>query len=531
MSKTGGNAGLGDVIAMNDESLVADEIKAARTFPQLIRAAAAVYGDKPAITLADEGVEPETATFNDLDRKSAELARGLIARGVGKGSRIGFISGNGPNFAIMLAAIARTGAVAIPISTLIIGNELVRVLRQADLHGLILQRNFLGKDYVQRACEALPELLETDDPDLRIGRTPYLRWIASTGGDLPPTIHDLSWITDAASAVGEDLLEEMESEIHTTDQMVEIYTSGSMALPKGVKHNHGPVLFRAHYLRRMTGIPQGKESPAILPMFWIGGLMMYLMPNWTAGAHTLCGEKTLVNSRTAMGSVLSDEDLEAMSGAPQPWWGLGMSETLGPYSYGNEFRAKGWPACAPMDNFAERYDIRIADENDQPVGDGEIGEMQVRGYAVTPALHKIERDEYWTRDGYYHTGDMCLVEGTRIHFVNRGGDMIKTASSNVSPAEVEIEMQTLEGIHNAYVVGLPDHDRGQVVVAAVVPRDGATLDFTAIETELRKRMSSYKVPRFYVEIARDEVPMLHSNKVSKRLVEKLVAERLGREAS
>jgi len=516
---------------MSDETGVPEEIQAAKTFPQLIRAAAAAYGDEVAIRLEDEGVETETATFAELDRKSAELARGLIARGAGKGSRIGYISGNGPNFAIMLAAIARTGAVAIPISTLIRGNELVRVLRQADLHGLILQRSFLGKDYVERVCEALPELLETDDPELRIAKVPYLRWIATTGGNLPPTIHDLSWISDAASRVSEELLREMESEIHTTDQMVEIYTSGSMALPKGVKHNHGPVLFRTHYMRRMTKLIRGKESNAMLPMFWIGGLMMYLMPNWSAGAVSMCTERTLVNSRTAMGSVLSDEDLKMMSAAPEPWWGLGMSETLGPYSYGNEFRAKGWPVCAPMDNFADGYDIRIADEDNQPVGDGEIGEMQVRGYPVTPALHKIERSEYWTKDGYYHTGDMCLVEGSRVHFVNRGGDMIKTASSNVSPAEVEMEMQTLDGVHNAYVVGLPDKERGQIVVAAVVPREGAKLDFAEIEAELRKRMSSFKVPRLYVEITREEVPMLHSNKVSKRLIEKLLAEKLGREAA
>ncbi|MDG2002497.1 MAG: class I adenylate-forming enzyme family protein [Novosphingobium sp.] len=516
---------------MNGTPGVAEDVKAATTFPQLIRATAAAYGDDMAIRLEDEGVEIESASFAEIDRRSAELARGLIARGVGKGARIGFISGNGPNFAIMLAAIARTGAVAIPISTLIRGNELVRVLRQADLHGLILQRNFLGKDYVERVCEALPELLETQDPGLRIARTPYLRWIASTGDNLPPTIHDLSWITDGTSAVSEDLLREMESEIHATDQMIEIYTSGSMALPKGVKHNHGPVLFRAHYIARMAKLERGRELNAILPMFWIGGLMMYLMPNWTVGAVSLCTERTLVNSQTAMGSVLSDDDLKVLSVAPEPWWGLGMSETLGPYSYGTEFRAKGWPVCAPMDKFADRYEIRIADENDQPVGDGEIGEMQVRGYAVTPALHKIERSEYWTADGYYHTGDMCLVEGTRIHFVNRGGDMIKTASSNVSPAEVEMEMQTLETVHNAYVVGLQDKERGQIVVAAVVPRDGTTLDFAAIEAELKKRMSSYKVPRLYVEIARDEVPMLHSNKVSKRLVEKLLAERLGRETA
>ena len=172
--------------------------------------------------------------------------------------------------------------------------------------------------------------------------------------------------------------------------------------------------------------------------------------------------------------------------------------------------------------------MRIADENNQQVGDGELGALQIRGYPVTPGLHKIERDEYFTPDGYYCTGDMCLVDGARVHFIGRGGDMIKTASSNVSPAEVEMEMQALDTVHSAYVVGLPDQERGELVVAAVVPRDGATLDFAEIEAELKRRLSSYKVPRAYVAISREEVPMLHSNKVSKRMVAQLLAERLGR---
>ena len=315
--------------------------------------------------------------------------------------------------------------------------------------------------------------------------------------------------------------------MHPTDQMVEIYTSGSMALPKGVKHSHGPCMFRAGYVGQMTDLPRGKEILAFLPMFWIGGLMMYLLPDWKAGAKTVCGDRTLLNSQIAMGSVLAADDLKLM-GDNKPYWGLGMSETLGPYSYGDEIRAPGRPMCAPMDHFADRYEYASPTRTTWRWATAKIGEMQVRGYPVTTGLHKIERDLFFTADGYYHTGDMCLVEGTRIHFVGRSGDMIKTASSNVSPAEVELEMQSLEGVHNAYVVGLPDQQRGQLVVAAVVPREGATLDFGEIEAELRKRLSGYKVPRAYVEIAREEVPMLHSNKVSRRLVEKLMAEKLGR---
>jgi acyl-CoA synthetase (AMP-forming)/AMP-acid ligase II len=181
-----------------------------------------------------------------------------------------------------------------------------------------------------------------------------------------------------------------------------------------------------------------------------------------------------------------------------------------------------------LDHIADRYEVRVADTAGRPVAEGEIGEIQIRGYALTPGLHKVERDLYFTPDGFYHTGDLGLVQGSRILFTGRDGDMIKTASANVSPAEVEQEMQQLDGIHSAYVVGLPDTQRGQLVVAAVVPREGAELDFADIEGKLRQRLSSYKVPRAYVAITRAEVPMLLSNKVSRRQIERLMAQKLGR---
>lgn len=514
---------------MSANNGVLDDPRLANTFPQLVRAAAAAYGDDIAISFQGDTAPDESITFRDLDLRSAELAKGLIARGAGKGTRVGFICGNGPSFALLLAAIARIGAIAIPISTLIKSNELVRVLRQSDVSGLIVQRSLLGHDYVERLCDALPELRESDDPELRIARAPYLRWIVSTGEALPSSFNDMEFLTDAGGKVSEELLREIEAEVHTSDQMIEIYTSGSMALPKGVKHNHGPVLFRTHWLRMMISPQRGQQLNAILPMFWVGGLMMYLLPNWEVGATTVCTERTLNNSRIAMGSVLAAEDMQLMAAA-RPYWGLGMSETIGPYSWGDELRVPGYLMCAPMDHFADRYDVRVADEEGNQVGDGEVGEIQVRGYPVTTGLHKIEREEYFTPDGFYHTGDMGLVEGSRVHFVGRNGDMIKTMGSNVSPAEVEMELQALEGVHSAYVVGLPDKERGQLVVAAVVPREGAKLDFADIEATLRKRLSSYKVPRAYVEITREEVPMLHSNKVSRRQIETLMASKLGRDS-
>jgi acyl-CoA synthetase (AMP-forming)/AMP-acid ligase II len=130
--------------------------RSARTMPELIRAAAAAYGEAPAVTLTADTIPDDALTFAELDARSAQLARGLLARGVGKGSRIGFIFGNSPSFALMFAAITRIGAIAIPISTLVKGNELVRILRQSDVAGLIVQRSLLGRDYADRIIEALP---------------------------------------------------------------------------------------------------------------------------------------------------------------------------------------------------------------------------------------------------------------------------------------------------------------------------------------------------------------------------------------
>lgn len=509
---------------MHDPSI---DPKTATTFPQLVRAAAAAYGDRVALRLTGETIPDDSISFAELDRRSAELARGLIAQGAGKGSRIGFIYGNSPSFALLLAAITRVGAIAVPISTLIKANELIRVLRQSDVGGLITQRILLGHDYVDRLCDALPGLREGGGPELRLAQAPYLRWIASSGEGLPASIRDLGDIIADAASVDDSLLRAVEAEVHPTDQMIEIYTSGSMALPKGVKHNHGPILFRTHYLREKMQIPSAAEIPATLPMFWVGGLMMFLMPAWEIGSTVVCTEGTSTNSRAAMGSVLSDEDLKAMArGAVN--WALGMTESIGPYSYGDEFRAEGFPVCAPIDHVADGYEMRVVDEEGRAVGDGEIGEIQLRGYPITPGLHKIEASYNFTDDGFYRTGDQGLIEGRRIHFVGRSGDMIKTAGSNVSPAEVEMELQQLDGVHSAYVVGLPDAERGQLVAAAVVPRDGMELDFAALQAELRRRISSFKVPRAYVAITRPEVPMLPSNKVARRQIADLLVQRLGR---
>jgi O-succinylbenzoic acid--CoA ligase len=151
---------------------------------------------------------------------------------------------------------------------------------------------------------------------------------------------------------------------------------------------------------------------------------------------------------------------------------------------------------------------------------GEPGEILVSGPTVTPG--------YWRnpaatarafRDGWLHTGDVGrLDEDGFLYVIDRRDDLIVSGGENVYPAEVEGHLLQHPCIEHASVVGLPDPEWGQMVTAAVVPRDG----FVASEVEawLRQRLAGYKVPRRWIAV--DALPATASGKVQRHLVREIV---------
>jgi acyl-CoA synthetase (AMP-forming)/AMP-acid ligase II len=146
-----------------------DDPTMAGTFPELIRAMTEAYGDKPAVVLGDD-----VLTYRRLEERSAHLAGWLLTHGVGKGIRVGILYANGPRWAVAWAASTRIGAVAVSLSTFSRPPELARVVRHADLHGLISQPAFLSQDFVGLLEQALPQLRD-QSAVLRIADAPFLR--------------------------------------------------------------------------------------------------------------------------------------------------------------------------------------------------------------------------------------------------------------------------------------------------------------------------------------------------------------------
>jgi fatty-acyl-CoA synthase len=163
-------------------------------------------------------------------------------------------------------------------------------------------------------------------------------------------------------------------------------------------------------------------------------------------------------------------------------------------------------------------EIRVVDPvSGRPLPRGEVGEFRVKGY-VTPGYY---RDAEQTRaafdaDGYFVTGDLGLIgEDGRVRFRGRLKEIIKTGGINVAPLEVEAVLMTHADVKQAHVVGIPDRDRGELVVAAVELHAGATATAEALTAFCREHLASYKVPARVVFRTADEFPRTPTGKVQK----------------
>jgi acyl-CoA synthetase (AMP-forming)/AMP-acid ligase II len=189
---------------------------------------------------------------------------------------------------------------------------------------------------------------------------------------------------------------------------------------------------------------------------------------------------------------------------------LGMTETLGPHLVDHEGADLKEDQRGSFGRPVPGMEHQVVD-----------GELWVRGGSVMAGLHKREREDVFTPDGWYRTGDAGHFDDDgHFFFTGRMGDLVKSAGTNVSPREVEVALEAEPEVTRAVVVGIPAGSRGEDVAAAVVARHVTAADLAA---RLRETLSSYKVPRHLVVLADDdELPWLDSGKVDRRAL----AERL-----
>ena len=145
--------------------------------PVFLRHLTESYGDRPLIVLGDHRM-----SFDEVERHSARLARALLARGAGKGTRVGLLMPNGPDWVVAWLAVTRIGALLVPINTFFQKRELGWILRHSDVQILLTARSFLSHDYVERLEACVPELSKCSHSELWLPSLPSLRTVVVWGG-------------------------------------------------------------------------------------------------------------------------------------------------------------------------------------------------------------------------------------------------------------------------------------------------------------------------------------------------------------
>ena len=255
--------------------------EASSTFPELLAAMVRERTDHPALILAEE-----TLTYADLDRRSARMAKALLAGGAGKGTRIGLLAPDGALFLTTFYAALRIGALVTPISTLTTPPELAHILRTSDAQLLVGARRFLGNDFAANLEAALPGLGDAGPGTLWLTGAPHLRsiWLDDTVGH--PWAGPVDELSARASEVDDELLAAVEAEVSPADDAFVVYTSGSTATPKAVVHGQRSLVSKPRALAPIFLMNGDDRTLSLLPAFWLGGI--------AAALQVLCTGGTLV---------------------------------------------------------------------------------------------------------------------------------------------------------------------------------------------------------------------------------------------
>ncbi|WP_448575748.1 o-succinylbenzoate--CoA ligase [Thermomicrobium sp.] len=462
--------------------------------------------DRPALVWRDR-----VWSFAALAAAADEAARRLAGLGVQAGDRVAVLLANRPEFVQLVHAVSRLGAILVPLN--------VRLTR-SELHALL------------------------DDAGPRVVVVDRTTWSVLDGWSGTAVEIDWEWSSLSETRV------ELRRTIDLTAVHTLVYTSGTTSRPKGVLLTYGNHWWSALGSQLNIGAVPEDRWLLCLPLFHVGGLSILfrsLIGGFAVELHERF-DPAAVNQAIDEGATLLSvvgtmlwRMLEArgehpyprhvravlLGGGPAPRPLLERAAALGVpvlQTYGLTETASQLATLAPEDALRKLgsagkplypNELRVVREDGSPAAPGEPGEITVRGPVVTPGYwRRPDLTARALRDGWLWTGDLgYLDEDGYLTVLDRRDDLVVTGGENVYPAEVEAVLLAHPAVAEAAVVGIPDVEWGQRVVAAVVLRPGATVSAADLAGWCRERLAGYKVPRAFRFVS--ELPRTESGKLQR----------------
>jgi fatty-acyl-CoA synthase len=512
-------------------------IPASRTIPDLVDELARRFPEREALVGSGQRY-----TYRQLRTEVRRVARALHALGVRRGDKVAILMGNRPEWIIAALAITALGGVMVGVNTWATTRELEYILAHSDTKALITAERFLKHDYRAMLREIAPQL-------------PLLQRIICVAGEASEGWLRYADLAGLAEEAPEATIDAVQRAIAPEDVAYLLYTSGSTATPKGVQLQHYALIENMWQIGERQRVTERDRLWLAVSLFWgLGcenalfnllthGGCVVLQEHFDAGAALELIERercTLFYGMPNMGQALHEHpdrakrDLSSLRGGAtigtpeqiQRVVDLGAREICNIYglteTYGN---CNVTDAADPLERRLRTVgrplagvDQRIVDpETGRPLPPGEVGEIRVKGYVTVGYYKDPERTaESVDANGYFKTGDLgCADADGSLHFRGRIKEMVKTGGINVAPVEVEEVLMTHPGVQLAFVTGVPDPARDEVLAAVIVPKPGATLSEEALCAFCREALAAYKVPRRIRFAAEQELPLTTTGKVQK----------------
>ncbi|HEY8186108.1 MAG TPA: long-chain-fatty-acid--CoA ligase [Pyrinomonadaceae bacterium] len=463
-------------------------------------------------------------------------ARMLASHGVCRGDVVSLLMPNSPEYIIAYFACWKLGAIAGPVNSLLKAQEVSYVISDSETRTLLVHPDFLPT--IESIRKELPQL-----------------GAVITFADEAVATKQFDNEEEAASSTNSSL-----PEIERDSEAIIIYTSGTTGKPKGCLLTHGNLIANARQISQWLGFTADDRLLTIMPLFHMNAVSVTTMSALYVGGSTVVSPKFSASrfwqiisdyQITSFGSVATmlsmllttypdgvpkglktDQLRFAMCGsAPVPaevmkhfeetfnclvieGYGLSESTCRSTFNPPDERRRPG--SCGkPIGN-----EMKVVDEQDREVADGELGEIVLRGENILKGYYRSPQATAEAfRGGWFHTGDVGYRDNDGFFYiVDRKSDMIIRGGENIYPREIDEVLYQHPAVAAAATIGVPDPLYGEEVAAFIVLKEGKEATEDNLITFCRERLADFKCPKS-VRIVKD-IPKGPTGKLLKRELSK-----------
>ncbi|WP_289060393.1 AMP-binding protein [uncultured Alistipes sp.] len=497
-------------------------------------------------------------SYKEFDERVDIFAKGLLAIGVRKGSKVGVWAKNVPDWMTLMFATAKIGAVLVTVNTNYKAAELEYIMKNADIHTMCMVNGYRDSDYVQILYDLVPELKTLPRGHLHSERFPELRNVVYIGQEKQRGMYNTSELMTLGSLTDDAMLSEAKAQVGCHDEINMQYTSGTTGFPKGVMLTSHNILNNGQTIGDCMHFTSADRLLICVPLFHCFGCVLGVCSVITHGSTMVMVEdfdplKVLASVHrercTALHGVptmfiaelnhpmfdmfdLSSLRTGIMAGAPCPI--ETMKQVMDKMYckeiisvYGLTEASPGMTASRVTDSMEIRattvgcafpnVEVKVLDPaTNKECPPGTPGEMCCKGYNIMKGYYKNPEATAAIIDenGFLHSGDLGVMdENGYFRITGRIKEMIIRGGENIYPREIENFLYKMPQIEAVEVAGIPSPKYGEEVGAFIKVKEGNSLTEEEVKLYCRGQIARYKIPKYIFFV--DGYPMTASGKIQK----------------